>query len=519
MPALPGKPQSYWMETTATTSHPPLDEDLHVDVAVIGAGIAGVSTAWELARAGRSVALLEAERLVAGTTGYTTAKVTALHTLRYSDLRSSFGPDTARAYAQSQLGAIERIAQVSEELGIDCDLERLPAFTYVGSEGGVPDIEAEVEAAVEAGLPARLVHETGLPFPVAAAIRVEDQAQFHPRKYLLALVADLASRGGRVFEQTRVVDLDEGEPCTLMTENDHTVTARDVVVATSFPVFDPALLFARLSPRRELVIAATIPEAQDPGGAYLTLEQGTRSVRTAPYAPGQRLLIVTGETYRPGDGDVTDRFERLAGWTRTHFPDAEIRYRWSAQDSGTPDHIPYIGRLHPLADHAYVATGFAGWGMTNGVLSGQLLAGLITSGSSEWAELYDPRRLHPVKNAIPLLTQQAKVAKHFIIDRFKHSPADSVDDIPPGGGAVVRVNGERCAVHRDPDGNLQAVSATCTHLGCVVHFNDAEPGWECPCHGSRFGTDGAVLHGPANRPLEPVDLALSGDRRDAATAN
>lgn len=348
-----------------------------------------------------------------------------------------------------------------------------------------------------------------MPFPVSAAIRVDDQAQFHPRKYLLGLVTDLTSHGGQVFERTRVVDLDEGEPCMLTTDGGHTVTADDIVVATNYPVFDRAMLFARLSQHREGVIGAVIPEDQDPGGAYITREQNTRSVRTAPYAPGRRLLIVTGDGFAPGDGNVTEHYERLAAWTGERFPDAEIIYRWSAQDSGTPDNISCIGPFHARADHVYVATGFAGWGMTNGVLAGQLLARLITGDAPEWAEMYDPRRFHPGKETGSLISQQAKVIKHFVGDRIKLSHVDSVEDIPPGGGAVLRVNGERCAVYRDPDGHLHAVSATCTHLGCIVHFNDADPGWECPCHGSRFGTDGSVLDGPANRPLDAMDLTAA----------
>jgi glycine/D-amino acid oxidase-like deaminating enzyme/nitrite reductase/ring-hydroxylating ferredoxin subunit len=505
MSTLPGKPESYWIDSTAATSHPALHEDIAVDVVVIGAGIVGVCVAWELAVAGKSVALLEADRIVAGTTGYTTAKLTSLHTLRYADLRASFGADAAHAYAQSQQGAVEHLAQVSRDLGIDCDLERLPAYTYAESEAGVEAIEREVAAARDAGLSATFVTETGLPFPVAGAIRVDDQAQFHPRKFLLGLAEDFASRGGRVFEQSRVVELDQGEPCTITTEAGHTVTARDVVVATNYPVFDRALLFARLVPYREPVLAATIPTDRDPRGAYITREQNTRSVRTAPYADGQRLLIVTGEGFTPGDGEVTTRYERLAEWTRQRFPDAELVYRWSAQDTGTPDRIPYIGPFHPGADHVYVATGFGGWGMTNGILAGQLLTRLITGDPPDWADLYDPRRVHPVKEAGGVLLQQVKVARHFVGDRLRSSHVDNLDDIEPGTGAVLRVHGERAAVYRDPAGTIHAVSATCTHLGCIVHFDDADPGWECPCHGSRFAVDGSVLHGPANRPLDPIE--------------
>ncbi|GGQ75065.1 FAD-dependent oxidoreductase [Couchioplanes azureus] len=505
---LPGTDESYWMDTTSATAYPALTADLaDVDVVVVGGGIAGLCTAWELTEAGRTVALVEADRIAAGVTGYTTAKLSVLHTLIYDKVRTSSGPDAARLYAESQRLAVRRVAELTARLGIDCDLERVPAFTYAESPDGLDRIRAEADAAAEAGLAASFVTETGLPFPVAGAVRVEDQAQFHPRKYLLALAEDLTRRGGRIFERTRATGLDEGDPCTVTTEGGHTITARQVVVATHYPVFDRALLFARLEPRRELVVAAAIPADRDPGGVYLTTEQNTRSVRTAPYRDGQRLLIVTGEHFTPGTSDVTGHWRKLAEWTGQRFPGAQIAYRWATQDNTTTDQVPFIGRFHPGTDRVYVATGFGGWGMSTGVLTGQLLAACLTGAEPPWAGLYDPRRLHPAREAGSMLKLQAKVAGHFVGDRVRPSRVDSVEDIAPGTGAVVRVRGRQCAAYRDDTGRIHAVSARCTHLGCIVHFNDAETAWECPCHGSRFGIDGAVVQGPANKPLEPRDLA------------
>lgn len=501
MTTLPGADESYWIDSTSSTTYPSLVDAAEVDVAVVGGGIAGICTAWELMRAGRSVAVLEAGRIATGVTGHTTAKLSSLHTLRYAWIRSSFGADAARMYRQSQQGAVEHVAAVADELGIDCELEEVPGFVYVESPERVDEVRAEVEAAAEAGLRASFVGDTGLPFPVAGAIRVERQAQFHPRKYLLGLAADLTSHGGHIYENTRVVGLDEGEPCRLSAENGGTVTARDVVVATHYPVFDRALLFARLEPHRELVVAAPIPLERDPGGIYITPEQNTRSVRTAPYGDGQRLLMITGEKFTPGSADVTERFERLLQWTSERFPGVQVEYRWATQDNATTDKVPYVGRFHLLARNAYVATGFGGWGMSGGVMSGQLLSGLITGQPPEWATLYDPRRLHPLREAVPLMKLQAKVGGHFVVDRLR-TEAESIADIAPGTGVVIKVGGTRCAVYRDEAHALHGVSATCTHLGCIVRFNDAERAWECPCHGSRFGIDGSVLQGPANRPLE-----------------
>jgi glycine/D-amino acid oxidase-like deaminating enzyme/nitrite reductase/ring-hydroxylating ferredoxin subunit len=501
MTTVSGAAESYWMDSTSLTAYPPITDDVEVDVAVIGGGIAGICTAWELTRAGRQVAVVEADRIVAGTTGYTTAKLTAQHSLIYDRLRSTFNVETARRYAASQLDAIDRVAAVTTELGIDCDLERLPAYTYVTSAGQVEQIRAEVDAAIAAGLPASLVTDTALPFEVAAAIRVDDQAQFHPRRYLLALAEDLTRRGGRVFERTRITGLDEGEPCRLTTEAGAIVTAREVVVATHYPIFDRAALFTRLVPRRELVVAAPIAAADDPGGMYLTTEDNTRSVRTAPWRDGQRLLIITGEHFKPGTDGVDERWRRLAEWSLAHFNTDGLAYHWAAQDNTTADTMPYVGRFHPGAEHVWVATGFNAWGMSNGVMAGRLLAALICGETLPWADIYDPRRIHPTMEAGTFLKANLTVAGHFIGDRLRPSHLDSPDDLPAGAGAIMRIAGQRCAVYRDSSGDLHAVSATCTHLGCTVAFNDAEQTWDCPCHGSRFAPDGSVLHGPATEPL------------------
>ncbi|MBF6162099.1 FAD-dependent oxidoreductase [Nocardia cyriacigeorgica] len=490
------------MDTSEPTAYPALDRDTRVDVAVIGGGIAGLSTAWELMGTGRSVAVVEAGRIAAGVTGYTTAKVTSLHTLVYQRLAGSLGESAARLYAASQQDALGHIGQIVGELGIDCQLEQCPAYTYSETSDGADAMRREVDAAVAAGLPAQFVTETGLPFPVTGAVRLEQQAQFHPRRYLLALARAITERGGTIYENSRVTNLSEGRAPVLTVESGARLTAADVVVATHYPVFDRSLLFARLTPHREMVVAASIPEDQAPHGCYITPEGNTRSVRTAPLDDGQRLLIVTGEKFTPGEGEVRSRFDALSAWTTRHFPAAEIRYRWAAQDNSTTDDLPFIGRLHPLSTHAYVATGFNSWGMSNGVVAARVLTGRITGDRLPWTDLYDPTRVHPVTEAVPFVRAQTKVAKHFVGDRLRTVRTGSVADIAPSTGAVVRVSGSPCAVYRDEDGDVHAVSATCTHLGCLVAFNDAERTWECPCHGSRFTVDGAVIQGPATRPLE-----------------
>ncbi|TXS48827.1 FAD-dependent oxidoreductase [Streptomyces sp. t39] len=511
VPSLPGQAGSYWMLSTPETSFPPLRGTTTADVVVVGAGIAGLSTAWELVGSGRSVVVLEADRVAAGVTGHTTAKVSALHSLVYGNLARTHGRDAARLYAAAQRDAVERLASVVEELSIDCDLERADAYAYGTEPASRPGLEAEARAAADAGLPAEYVAATELSFAKAGAVRLADQLQFHPRKYLLALVRELTARGVRVFERSRVTDLSEGSPCRVTTEDGSQVVARDVVVATHYPVFDRALLFARMSPRRELVVAAPIAEHEAPRGMYITEDEGKRSVRSAPLDAGRRLLVVTGESFTPGTGDPHAAFRRLDSWMHERFPVEATAYRWAAQDNDPSDTVPLIGAFHPGARHTWVATGFGGWGMTGGVLAGRLLASLVTGAGEElpWTRLHDPCRMaSTLKQAPSLLRQQAEVAKHFVGDRLRTGSAGGAEDVAPGTGTVVRVDGRPCAVYRAPDGTVSAVSARCTHLGCLVAFNEAEVAWECPCHGSRFGVDGTVLQGPAVRPLEKRDPSL-----------
>jgi len=498
-----GDQTSYWIETAPPGPlRAPLAGDITVDVAVIGAGIAGLSTARELARAGRSVAVLEADRIATGVTGHTSAKLSAQHTLIYEQLRSTRGSGAAELYGRSQLEAISHAAGIVAELGIDCDWEDTDSFTYTQEAGRAGELRAEADAARAAGLSAEYVTETDLPFPVVGAVRVTGQAQFHPRKYLLALTDDLLRHGAAVYEHTRVVGLKEGEPCRLTTEAGPTVTATDVVVATHYPIFDRALLFTRLSPHRELVLTAPVAADVAPHGMYITSEQSTRSVRTAPYTDGQRLLVVTGESFTPGTADTEERFGRLTAWVTEHFGPVDFTHRWATQDNSSTDSVPLIGPFHTGSKHTYVVTGFGGWGMSGGIMAGRLLTDLITGRDSPWSELYDPRRVRTaVREAPAFLKHQAKVARHFVGDRLPPT-SRSVDDLTPGEGALVRIDGHRCAAYRDDGGEVHAVSARCTHLGCLVAFNRAERAWECPCHGSRFDPDGRILQGPATRPLE-----------------
>ncbi|TDB85786.1 FAD-dependent oxidoreductase [Actinomadura sp. KC216] len=501
--------ESYWMATSKAKTYPALSEQAEADVAVVGGGIAGIATAWELARTGRSVLLLEADRLAAGVTGYTTGRLSAAHPWIYAQLRDGYGMETARLYARSQQEAVEHVIATAERLGIDADIERRPSHVYVEQPERVQDLRVEVEAAQQAGLAASFVTGTDLPYEVAGALRVEDQVQFHPRRYLLALVEELSRTGGRVHEHTRVIEMDQGRPTRLVTDTGATVRANQVVIATLFPALGWELLGSRLTPLRELVIATPISEDSDPGGMYITREENTRSVRTAPYRDGQRLLLITGESFPPGTTDVAARRQHLIEWTRRHFQVNDIAYWWAAQDLDTADKIPYVGRI---SDNVYVATGYARSGMSHGIMTGRLLKGLICGQEPPWADVYAPGRRHFTQEIGPISKTLWSKTRRAAADHAR-AMATSADDIPRGSGAVVRHHGRLRAVYKGDDGTAHWLSPYCSHFRCLVSFNHTERVWECPCHGCRYAPDGSVLQGPATASLHPETPAPGTPRQ------
>ncbi|WP_049971834.1 FAD-dependent oxidoreductase [Haladaptatus cibarius] len=496
---LPGTDDSLWLETTESTDFEPLQDDHRVDVAVVGGGIAGLSAAMELKDAGRTVSVLESDRIVSGVTARTTAKLTSQHGIVYQSLVSRFGRDRARQYAEANEAAIEIVAERADDF--DCDFRTRPAYTYVSDENDRNKIRQEVNAARSVGLPASFTEDISIPSDAVAAVRFDDQAQFHPRKYLLGLAAEISGDGCDVFEQTKATDLDSGSPCKVTTERG-TVTADAVVVATHFPFSDPAGYFARQFPKRSYVLATRIADPQ-PKGMYYRSGEPYFSVRPHEI-DGESFVLIGGQNHKTGQGGSTaDRYRAVEREARNHFDVEEVVYRWSTQDYRTTDSVPFVGPLAPWMDDVYVATGFGGWGMTNGIAAGRILADEIAGRGSEWSDVFDPRRLPSLSDAKPLAQENANTGKRFVEDwvRKPHGTRKSHDSLPRGEARVTREDGNAVAEYRDEDGELHRVSAVCTHLKCVVAWNDAEQSWDCPCHGSRFDFDGAVLDGPAVRDL------------------
>ncbi|MGI8808253.1 MAG: FAD-dependent oxidoreductase [Acidimicrobiales bacterium] len=496
---------SLWVGTTpdAPRFHE-LHGDLETDVVVVGAGLAGLTAAALLKADGRRVVVLEAGRVSAGVTGYTTAKLTVLHGLIFDDLVQAFGDEGAGKYANANLAGMATVADLAVRHGIDCDLERRPAYTYTTDPAMVDKIRAEVSAAQRLGLPAAFTTETDLPYPVEAAIRVDDQGQFHPRQYCLGLARAVDGAGSGVFERTRALSIDdEGDHC--LVETDHgTVTADFVVQATHLPFSDTGGFFARTHPMRSYALSARL-DGPVPQGMYLSVDSPSRSVRSARM-DGEEVVILGGEGHKVGqDPDTRERYAALEAWAGQQFPIRSIDYRWSAQDYVPADHVPFVGPVSRGRDRVLVATGFQKWGMSNGSAAGMMLADRIAGRDNPFADFFDTNRLNPRQSVKELVKENANVVKRFVGDRLR-TETRSVADLAPGEAAVLVEGTERVAVYRDDAGAVHAVSPLCTHMGCTVTWNTAETTWDCPCHGSRFTCDGAVIQGPAVKDLEPREV-------------
>jgi glycine/D-amino acid oxidase-like deaminating enzyme/nitrite reductase/ring-hydroxylating ferredoxin subunit len=503
---LPGEPVSLWLATTDTTDFPQLTDSLSVDVAIIGGGISGITTALLLKEQGAKVAIIEARRIAASVTGNTTAKVTSQHGLIYDHLVSQFGMEGAQAYADSQQAALEKIASLVEENGIDCDFTRTNAYVYTEDEAELERITAEVEAATKLGLPASYVETTSLPFEIRGAIEFANQARFHPRKYLLALAGKIPGDGSYIFEKTRALNIEEEDKTCRVTTDKGVVKAGKVVVSSHFPFYDPAMYFARMYPKRSYVLGCRLSE-KAPEGMFITSEAPFHSFRSNPLETGGEIWMVGGENHKTGQGgDTREHYRNLERFARERFSVEAIEYRWSTQDNVTVDRVPYIGKASAGSEHLFVATGFGGWGMTNSTVSAIILSDLVLGRENNWSSLYDPARFKPLTSAKDLVVENVDVAKHFVGDRLSVKDADSVPDLKEGEGRVVELDDEKVAICKLAGGAIHAVSATCTHMGCIVAWNGAEKSWDCPCHGSRFNYDGMVIQGPANKDLEKVSL-------------
>ncbi|HEX2121882.1 MAG TPA: FAD-dependent oxidoreductase [Thermoanaerobaculia bacterium] len=480
----------------------PLRGEIDVDVAIIGAGITGLTAALLLAERGRSVAVVEKETVAAGETGNTTAHITAAIDARYHYVRRKYSVDDARLVAEASRASIEMIAGLVAKHSIDCHFRRVPGYLYTEKRKYVAELKSEAAAAREAGLDARWSEDVPLPFEIRGAVVFENQAQFHPGEYLAALASLVVAAGGKIYERTPATDVKEGSPCVVVAESG-LVRARSVFMATNVPIAGFTQIHTMAAPYRTYALAFEAG-GEHPDGLFWDTADPYHYTRWQETDAGT-FLIVGGEDHRVGEEEDTEgAFARVLSYAREYFRVKKPRYRWSGQVIEPHGGLPLIGG----SDHIYISTGYAGQGMTFGTVGAMLVADLITGVENPWQDVFSHTRVRPHMTAREFLTENLQFPKHLIADRLTAHDVEgkSPVDVRSGEAKILEIDGKKVAVYRDGGGALHSVSPVCTHMKCDVAWNDAERTWDCPCHGSRFTPDGDVLNGPAREPLERVSL-------------
>jgi glycine/D-amino acid oxidase-like deaminating enzyme/nitrite reductase/ring-hydroxylating ferredoxin subunit len=501
---MPG--ESYWIDTAALPTFPALDRDLEVEVLVVGAGITGITAAYLLKNEGRTVALIDRGRAAMADTGHTTAHVTCVTDLRLSELEKKFGRDHAQAVWDAGCAALAQIESNIDSAGIDCEWRRISGFQHasiVEDRDEREDFQKEASLAAELGFDAEYVE--AVPHFHRPGMRIPNQAKFHPRKYLAGLIAKIPGGGSHVFEMTAAEEFEGNR----ISANGFSINARYVVVATHNPlpgragVVATTLLQTKLALYSTYAIGAKLPSGQAAEALYWDTTDPYFYLRLEHY-PDHDYAIFGGEDHKTGQADDTvARFQNLENLLVRFFPDAQVDHRWSGQVIETNDGLPFIGEN---ATDQFVATGFAGNGMTFGTLAGIMARDAALKRQNPWTDLFDPHRKKILGGAWDYLRENKDYPFYLLKSRLAAPEGKSLDSLKRGEGKILVLEGRKVAAFRDEQGAVGLVSPVCTHMGCHVNWNDAEKTWDCPCHGSRFTPDGLVIGGPAEAPLKPIAL-------------
>lgn len=502
MANIPQFPQSFWRMYELPLFHK-LTEDISTDVCIVGGGITGITTGYLLAKAGVKVTIIEAGRILNGTTGHTTAKITAQHGYIYDEIISHFSLEKAKLYYDANIKGFQFIKKMIEQEKIDCDFKEEDAILYATTDEGANKLEKEGKSYEKLGINYSTIKEIPFPLPIKNGLVMHGQGQFHPLKYLHHLVQLFIKHGGVIYENTTALNIEEGKKPVVLLRNGKKIHCHYLIATSHYPFCNKkGLYFTRMYVERSYLLGLKVKNPY-PGGMYKNIESPSRSLRSTPDGNGE-LVLVGGEGHKTGQGINTfNHYETLQQFAEEIFDIEQYKYRWSAQDIHTLDNLPYVGELTKNEPNILFATGYRKWGMTNGTAAALLLSDLVLQKENPYKELFNPHRFHLDPDVKKFVSVNFDVAKHMLKGKLEYLPKN-LEDLAIDEGSPVIINGKRAGAYRDQNGELHIVDTTCTHLGCEVEWNDSEKTWDCPCHGSRFSVDGDILNGPATKELKKI---------------
>lgn len=492
--------ESLWIETTKDKIKlESLKRDETTEVCIIGGGLFGLTTAYYLSKNGFKVTVLEKDEIGKRASGNTTGKITSQHDLFYAHLIDDYGEEFAQKYLEANENAIKNIKKIVEEEKIECDFCEEKSYVYTTKEDEVIEIEKEVEAVKKLGKEAKFVTKIDLPIKIKGAIEFENQAQFHPRKYMIGL-AEAILKENKIYQHTKVTDVKkDNEQYKICTEKGN-VYAKYVVIASHFPIVNmPGFYFGKMYQSTSYLIAIET-KSKLPQGMYINVKEPLYSFRTAKYN-GKDVLLIGGNGNKTGEAIPDENhYEMLEKKAKELYPDCKILYRWNTQDCMSLDKIPYIGGFSNLIKNVYVGTGFKKWGMTSTNVAAQIVSDEIMKKPNKYADVFTATRVKPIKNRWEVENMVKETVNSIALNKFKIEPY-SVEQIEKDNGAILEINGENVGIYKDKVGKIYAVKPNCAHLGCLLSWNNLDKTWDCPCHGSRFDYTGKNIYEPAIKNL------------------
>lgn len=498
---------SLWLDSNKkTNTFSSLESDAEADICVIGAGIFGLTCAYYLSNLGFKVIVLEKDNIGEKTTGHTTAKITSQHGLFYDYLMNSYSKKFASDYLEANEKAIENIKQIIDTEKIKCDFEYQNSYVYTTKKSELKNIKKEVKTLEALGFSCEFVTKTGLPFEIEGAICFKNQAQFHPLKYLYGLCKSISSHNGKIYTKSTVTNIEKNADNTyLVSTNNATIKSKFVIVATHYPFINfPGMYFLKMYQSTSYIIAVDTKKTLF-NGMYINNSEPIFSYRTVKYK-GKELLLIGGSDHKTGQPSCfQDTYGILEQEAKKFYPNCEVLYRWNTRDCISLDKIPYIGQYSITMPHVFVGTGFKKWGMTLSNIAANIIVDEICNKENKYAYLFRSSRLKPIKNIDEMKNILVQSTNSLVLDKFKLANM-SFDEIQNDSGSIVEINHEKIGIYKNPEGKIFAVKPICTHLGCLLSWNDVDKTWDCPCHGSRFDYQGKNLYDPAFKDLDVYHL-------------